>query len=109
MAGDPYDASNKITQFLPDVMTCDVEMPKMNGIEFIKQLMPQHPLPVVVVSSVSKTVFDAMAAGAVDFVSKPDMNSVKNVENFLTDLIAKIKILSFLRYTVRISCQRSWK
>lgn len=93
-ASDPYEASNKIVEYQPDVMTCDVEMPKMNGIEFIRQLMPQHPLPVVVVSSVSKTVFDAMDAGAVDLVTKPEIQSMKSVEAFIHELIIKIKIAS---------------
>ncbi len=93
-AGDPYEAGEKIVEYQPDVMTCDVEMPKMNGIEFIKQLMPQHPLPVVVVSSVSRAVFDAMNAGAVDFVAKPEMQTPKSVEVFLYELIVKIKIAS---------------
>ena len=93
-AADPYDASNKIVEFQPDVMTCDIEMPRMNGIAFIRQLMPQHPLPIVVVSSVSNAVFEAMDAGAVDFVTKPDVSSVKSVESFLTELILKIKIAS---------------
>jgi len=44
---DPFDARDKIIEFEPDVITCDVEMPKMNGIEFIKRLMPQYPLPVL--------------------------------------------------------------
>lgn len=91
-ASDPYDARNKIILAKPDVMTCDVEMPKMNGIEFIKQLMPQYPLPIIVVSSTSRTVFDAMNAGAVEFVGKPDFASVNSVENFIIDLITKIKI-----------------
>jgi two-component system chemotaxis response regulator CheB len=56
MANDPFDARDKIIKFEPDVMTCDVEMPKMNGIEFIRRLMPQYPLPVVVVSTVSEAV-----------------------------------------------------
>lgn len=93
-AKDPYDARNKIIEFLPDVMTCDVEMPRMNGIDFIKMLMPQHPMPVVVVSSVSKAVLDAMAAGAVDFVTKPDLQSLKSVEAFINELIMKIKMAS---------------
>lgn len=93
-AGDPYDARDKIISAKPDVMTCDVEMPKMSGIEFIKKLMPQYPLPIIVVSSTSGTVFDAMNAGAIDFVGKPDLSSVHNVENFINDLIMKIKIAS---------------
>lgn len=91
-AVDPFDARDKILQLKPDVMTCDVEMPKMNGIEFIRRLLPQYPLPVIVVSTVSKAVFDAMNVGAVDFVTKPDVQSPKSVENFINDMIAKIKI-----------------
>ncbi len=94
LASDPFDARDKIIEFEPDVMTCDVEMPKMNGIEFIRRLMPQYPLPVVVVSTVSEAVFDAMNAGAVDFVTKPDVQSVKSVEAFISELIIKIKIAS---------------
>lgn len=93
-ANDPYDARDKIITAKPDVMTCDVEMPKMNGIEFIQRLMPQYPLPIIVVSSTSGTVFDAMNAGAVDFVGKPDLSSVNSVENFINELIMKIKIAS---------------
>lgn len=93
-AYDPFNARDKIIEFEPDVMTCDVEMPKMNGIEFIRRLMPQYPLPVVVVSTVSEAVFDAMNAGAVDFVTKPDVQSVKSVEAFINELIIKIKIAS---------------
>lgn len=93
-ANDPFDARDKIIKFEPDVMTCDVEMPKMSGIEFIKRLMPQYPLPVIVVSTVSSTVFDAMNAGAIDFVTKPDVRSAKNVENFINDMIRKVKIAS---------------
>jgi two-component system chemotaxis response regulator CheB len=91
-ATDPFDARDKILAFQPDVMTCDVEMPKMNGIEFIRRLLPQYPLPIIVVSSESGAVFDAMNAGAVDFVAKPDVKSAFSVENFLREMIAKIKI-----------------
>lgn len=91
-ANDPFDARDKIIQYEPDVMTCDVEMPKMNGIEFIQRLIPQHPLPVIVVSTVSNAVFDAMYAGAVDFVAKPDVRSVDSVKNFITEMIVKVKI-----------------
>lgn len=96
---DPFDARDKIIEFRPDVMTCDVEMPKMNGIEFIKRLMPQYSLPVIVVSTVSEAVFDAMKAGAVDFVAKPDVKSVKSVENFINEMIVKVKIASAAKVT----------
>ena len=75
-------------------ISCDVEMPKMNGIEFIRRLMPQHPLPVIVVSTVSGAVFDAMNAGAVDFVAKPDVQSVISVESFINEMVVKVKIAS---------------
>ncbi|NCB50665.1 MAG: chemotaxis response regulator protein-glutamate methylesterase [Clostridia bacterium] len=91
-ATDPFDASDKITEYDPDVMVCDVVMPKMDGIEFIRRLMPQYPLRVVVISSVSANVLDAMNAGAVDFVAKPDSGTGRTREVFLNELRAKIKI-----------------
>lgn len=91
-AVDPFDAKDKIIETAPDVMICDVVMPKMDGIEFIRRLLPQYPLRVVVVSSVSETVLDAMNAGAVDFVAKPDMNSGRSSGMFIAELIEKIKI-----------------
>lgn len=93
-ANDPFDARDKIIQYRLDVITCDVEMPRMNGIEFIRKLMLQHPLPVIVVSTVNNAVFDAMNAGAVDFVGKPDVRSLKSVENFINEMIAKVKTAS---------------
>lgn len=91
-AKDPFEARDMILEYNPDVMTCDVEMPKMNGIDFIRRLIPQYPIPVVVVSTISNAVFDAMNAGAVDFVTKPDVQSVSSVETFINNLIMKIKI-----------------
>nr|WP_042338178.1 chemotaxis response regulator protein-glutamate methylesterase [Desulfosporosinus youngiae] len=91
-AMDPFDARDKILEYAPDAMTCDIEMPRMNGIDFIRRLLPQYPLPVIVVSSVSDAVFDALNAGAVDFVTKPNAQSARDVETFIHELIAKIKI-----------------
>ncbi len=68
-AKDPFEARDAILALKPDVMTLDIELPRMNGIEFLRKLMPQYPLPVVVISSLSDKVFDAMNAGAVDFVA----------------------------------------
>lgn len=103
VASDPFDAKDKILEYNPDVMTCDIEMPKMNGIEFIRRLMPQYPLPVIVISAVSGVVFDAIDAGAVDFISKPNSANVKDVEAFIKDIIVKIKTASLSK--VRISNQ----
>ncbi|PKM95214.1 MAG: chemotaxis response regulator protein-glutamate methylesterase [Firmicutes bacterium HGW-Firmicutes-1] len=105
-AVDPFDARDKILEYNPDVMTCDVEMPKMNGIEFIKRLLPQYPLPVIVVSAISDSVFDAMNAGAVDFVTKPNVQSPQSVELFIKDLITKIKIAAASKVIKSISSSR---
>ena len=67
-AKDPFEAREAILKHKPDVMTLDIEMPKMNGIDFLKMLMPKNPIPVVMISSLSDKVFDALNAGAVDFV-----------------------------------------
>ena len=96
-ASDPYDARDKILEYKPDVMTCDIQMPRMDGIEFIRQLIPQYPLPVVVVSTVSSAVFDALSAGAVDFITKPLAGSPKSVRVFIYELIHKIKVASTAR------------
>ncbi len=93
-ASDPYQARDRILELEPDVMTLDVEMPRMNGIEFLKRLMPQYPVPVVVVSAVNGAVFEALNAGAVDFVAKPDYRSGRGVEPLIQELINKIKIAS---------------
>lgn len=93
-----YDARDAILKYKPDVMTLDIELPGMSGIEFLKKLMPQYPLPVVMISSLSDKVFDALNAGAVDFVVKPMLKSRTELENFLkTDLPIKIKIASIAK------------
>ena len=92
-ARDPFEARDAILKYKPDVMTLDVELPRMNGIEFLRKLMPQYPMPVVVISSLSDKVFDAMSAGAVDFVAKPAVSNRSQLEEFIqSELIVKIKI-----------------
>ena len=94
-AKDPYEARDAIIAHKPDVMTLDVELPRMNGIDFLRKLMPQYPLPVVVISSLSDKVFDALNVGAVDFVAKPAVSSREQLEAFIqTELLVKIKIAS---------------
>ena len=97
VAANPFEARDRIVEMRPDVITCDVEMPVMNGIEFVRRLLPQYFVPVVMVSSVSDKVFEAIEAGAVDFVVKPDIESPKSVEAFSQDLIYKIKTASTVK------------
>ncbi len=94
-ASDPFEARDAIIAHKPDVMTLDIELPKMSGIEFLRKLMPQYPLPVVMISSLSDKVFDAMNAGAVDFVAKPAVTSKAQLIDFIqNELLVKIKIAS---------------
>ncbi len=92
MAASAFEAKDKIQELNPDVVTLDVEMPKMNGIEFLKILMAQKPMPVVVVSAVNGIVFEAFKAGAVDFVVKPASAKPDNMSGFFSDLAGKILI-----------------
>ena len=97
-AKDPFEARDAIIQYQPDVMTLDIELPHMNGIEFLRKLMPQYPLPVVVISSLSDKVFDALNAGAVDFVAKPSGATRAQLEAIMKNEIpAKIKVASIAK------------
>jgi two-component system chemotaxis response regulator CheB len=75
LASDPFVARDLILRHDPDVLTLDIEMPLMDGLTFLRKLMVHHPLPVIIVSSVtqsgSKTSIDALAAGAIDVIAKP--------------------------------------
>ncbi len=88
------EAMRKIPNAGADVITMDVEMPRMNGIDFLKELLPKHLLPVILVSSLNVGVFDALANGAVDFVKKPDMSRNYSSKVFIQSLTAKIIIAS---------------
>jgi two-component system chemotaxis response regulator CheB len=82
------DAKKKIEQYDPDVVTMDVEMPGISGIEFLKKYLPSHPVPVILVSSLDLKVFDALTAGAVDFVRKPD--GQQSNDAFIASLTRKV-------------------
>src|SRR5262252_1796046 len=75
LASDPFVARDLIVQHKPDVLTLDIEMPRMDGLTFLRRLMEHHPLPVIIVSSVtqsgSATAIEALQAGAVDVIPKP--------------------------------------
>ena len=95
-----FDARQKIPRLRPDVITMDVEMPGMNGIEFLKQLLPTNPLPVILVSSLNLSVFDALSAGAVDFVRKPDMSQSNSKELFFSALASKVNTASVAKVRI---------
>jgi two-component system chemotaxis response regulator CheB len=94
-AADPFIARDKIIELKPDVLTLDVEMPRMDGVEFLRKLMPQYPLPVVVVSALTKRgaeiTLQAFEAGAVDVVTKPSMDVARGLNEMLNDLRDKVK------------------
>lgn len=100
-AASAFEARTKIPALKPDVVTMDVEMPGLSGIDFLKELLPKCPVPVILVSSLNLSVFDALAAGAVDFVQKPDMAKNFSVTNFFSVLDSKIYIASRAKVNVK--------
>lgn len=92
VANDPFEARDLIIKHNPDVMTLDVELPKMSGLEFLSKLMPQFPVRTIVVSALSDKVFEALRVGAVDFVAKPNVKEKAKLEEFVkNELPEKIK------------------
>lgn len=89
-ASDAYEARDKIIELRPDVITLDVEMPKMNGIQFLRKLIPQYPIPAVIVSSAPIKAFDALDAGAVDYVKKPLIKTSADMQAFSLELRNKV-------------------
>lgn len=94
-ASDAYIARDKIVEFKPDVICLDVEMPRMDGITFLKKLMHYIPIPVVMVSSLTqsgaKTTLEALESGAVDFVAKPHSYIYDGKDEMRDELLAKIR------------------
>lgn len=97
-ASDPYVAREKIKELHPDVLTLDVEMPRMDGVTFLKNLMRLHPLPVVMVSTLTEkgadVTFEALDLGAVDFVTKPKIDLVNTFEDYTQEICSKVKTAS---------------
>ena len=94
-ASDAYMAREKIKQLNPDVLTLDVEMPKMDGVTFLRNLMRLRPMPVVMVSSLTEhgaeITLDALAVGAVDYLPKPKIDLAATLGDYSEELRAKIK------------------
>ena len=89
-AANPYIARDKIVELRPDVMTLDVEMPRMDGVDFLRRLMPQYPIPVIMVSALTQKgaqiTLEALEAGAIDFVTKPSTDVARGLNQMLADL-----------------------
>jgi two-component system chemotaxis response regulator CheB len=109
-AADPYAARERIKQLNPDVITLDVEMPRMDGITFLENLMRLRPMPVVMVSSLTQRgadiTFRALELGAIDFVAKPKVDVAGSLVNYADELIAKVKIAAKARVAPRAGAPR---
>lgn len=94
-ASDPYIARERIKQLRPDVLTLDVEMPRMDGVTFLRNLMRLHPMPVVMVSSLTEkgadVTLDALALGAFDFVTKPKLDVQAGIALLAEELQEKVR------------------
>ncbi len=94
-AQDPFAAARRLREDIPDVITLDVEMPQMDGITFLRKLMSQHPLPVVMCSSLteagSETLLQAMEAGAVDVILKPKIGVADHLAETADHIRAVVK------------------
>ena len=92
---DPFEARDKIKRLKPDVLTLDVEMPRMDGVTFLKNLMRLHPMPVIMVSTLTEkgaqVTLEALALGAVDFVAKPKIDLSNILVDYAQEIIEKEK------------------
>jgi len=95
-AVDPIAARDKIKRLNPDVLTLDVEMPRMNGLTFLRNLMRLRPMPVVMISALTDkgaaVTLEALELGAVDFVAKPKGDASNSLNEYADDIIAKVKM-----------------
>lgn len=94
-AGDPYFAARKIQKEIPDVITLDIEMPRMDGLTFLRKIMSQHPIPVVIISSLTQrgteTALKALEYGAVEVITKPQMSTKQFLEESRIKLCDVVK------------------
>ncbi len=98
LANNGIDAKNKVMKTSPDVITLDIEMPKMNGLEFLERLMAKHPIPVVMVSSTTtsgaENTIKALELGAVDYIAKPVLSEGQSIFDFKDEILSKVKVAS---------------
>ncbi len=97
-AEDPLIAREMIKELNPDVLTLDIEMPRMDGITFLRNLMRLRPMPVVMISvlteSNAEVTLTALELGAVDFIAKPIIDVENTLNDYAEDIIAKVKVAS---------------
>lgn len=109
VASDPYQGRDLIKQLNPDVITLDIEMPKMDGLSFLKNLMRLRPMPVVMVSSLTQkgaeVTLDCLAHGAVDFIAKPTSRG-HGIIDIREELIRKVKMAANSNYA-RVACPQN--
>jgi len=100
-AQDPYVARERIKSLNPDVLTLDVEMPRMDGVTFLRNLMRLRPMPVVMVSTLTEKgadiTFQALELGAVDFVSKPKIDIAHTLDDYAEEIITKVRTAASAR------------
>ncbi len=94
-AGDPYVAADRIREQVPDVITLDIEMPRMDGLTFLREIMTQHPIPVVICSSLAEkgaqSALKALELGAVDIITKPRLGTKQFLEEAQITLCQTVK------------------
>jgi len=101
-AEDPLIAREMIKQLNPDVLTLDIEMPRMDGITFLRNLMRLRPMPVVMISALTESnaevTLTALALGAVDFIAKPAGDTEEGMSDYAEEIIAKVIMASKARF-----------
>lgn len=104
-AADPFVAARKLMECVPDVITLDVEMPRMDGLTFLKKLMTQHPIPVVMCSSLvdsgSQTLQLALEAGAIDIIVKPAAGVAEHLSEARIQICDTVKAAALARFGKR--------
>jgi two-component system chemotaxis response regulator CheB len=110
-AQDAYVAREMIKQLNPHVLTLDVEMPRMDGLQFLRNLMRLRPMPVVMCSSLTErgadVTLEALSLGAIDFVTKPGIDFAYRIDEYASDLIEKVKVAARARVRPLIDTQGS--
>jgi two-component system chemotaxis response regulator CheB len=104
-ASDPLIARNKLKNLNPDVMTLDIQMPNMNGLEFLERIMAHRPMPVIMISSLTENGADetikALELGAVDYVTKPTRDIEQSIARITAEICEKVKMAARAKLKVK--------